>query len=63
MSNCFGDTSCLAEDEMLAIRIYNATGKVEVVKRASDLLTKEELVTHKQDVDQAILEELRIWQI
>ena len=62
MSNCFGDTSCLAEDEMLAIRIYNATGKVEVVKRASDLLTKEELVTHKQDVDQAILEELRIWQ-
>ena len=32
-----------------------------MVKRASDLLTKEELITHKNAINQAILEELRIW--
>ena len=61
MSTCFGDPLQLQYDEMFSIRIYNAVGKVEVVKRASDLLTKEELITHKNAVNQAILEELRIW--
>lgn len=34
MTNCFIDSQKLAPDEEVAIRIYNATSKVEVVKRA-----------------------------
>ena len=61
ISNCFGDSSMLQQDEMYAIRIYNTVSKTEVVKRASDLLTKEELIQHKPKVDLAILEEFRVW--
>ena len=61
ISNCFGDPSHLALDEMYSIKIYNTVSKVEVIKRASDLLTKEEMVRHKPQVEAAILEELKIW--
>ena len=61
MRNCFADSSGLKDDETLAIRIYHATSKVEVVKRASDILTPEELVRHRAEVEQAILNELKIW--
>jgi len=61
MTNCFIDSQKLAPDEEVAIRIYNATSKVEVVKRASDVLTPEEFIKHKAEIDQATLEELRIW--
>ena len=61
LTNCFIDAQKLAADEEVAIRVYHATSKVEVVKRASDVLTPEEFIKHKAEIDQATLEELRIW--
>ena len=61
LSNCFGNSNHLATDEMYAIRIYNTTSKVEIIKRASDILSKEEMIQHKSKVEAAILEELKIW--
>lgn len=61
MANCFGDADKLGADEAFAIKMYHTGSKVEVVKRASDLLTKEELVQHKQKVEEAIFEEFNIW--
>eukprot|EP00438_Fugacium_kawagutii_P035880 Skav204682 [mRNA] locus=scaffold1284:96116:106049:- [translate_table: standard] len=61
LSNCFGDAKELAEDEMYSIKMYNTVSRVEVIKRASDLLTKEEMIKHKPQVEAAILEELKIW--
>lgn len=61
VSNCFGDSAILSQDEMFSIQMYHTMSKVEVIKRASDILSKEELITHKTEVEAAILEELRIW--
>ena len=61
MGSCSGDRHSLEEDEMFAVRIYNTVSKVEVIKRASDLLSKEEMIKHKDKVEAAILEELKIW--
>ena len=61
ISSCFGDSSMLQQDEMYANRIYNTGSKTEVIKRGADLLTREELIKHKPKVDEAILEEFRVW--
>eukprot|EP00438_Fugacium_kawagutii_P025194 Skav218080 [mRNA] locus=scaffold3382:13254:23272:- [translate_table: standard] len=61
LSNCFGDAQILQDDEMFTIKVYNTVSKVEVVKRASDILSKDELLKHKDKVEAAILDELKIW--
>eukprot|EP00435_Cladocopium_sp_Y103_P042058 s696_g11.t1 len=61
LSSCFGEPGVLKEDEMFSIRMYHTMSKVEVIKRASDILSKDELIKHKDMVDSAILEELKIW--
>lgn len=62
MTNCFGNADMLQNEEMFSVKMYHTNSKLEVVKRASDLLTKEELVQHRQKVEEAIFEEFRIWE-
>ena len=51
----------LPDDYQAALNIYAATAKTQVIKRDTDLVTKEEEWTHWQELQEAMLEELKIW--
>ena len=62
LTNCFiGSQQHLQTDDTLSIRIYNTVTKAEVVKRASDILTKEEIIENQEAVNAAIVEEFKVW--
>ena len=61
MAKCFIDDSNIKEDEVATMRVYLGPVKQAIIKRESDLLTKEELIKHDKDVKAAILEELQTW--
>lgn len=61
-TNCFTESiQQLQIDDMLSIRIYNTVAKAEVVNRASDILTKEEIAENQEAVNAAIVEEFKVW--
>ena len=49
------------EDQQAALHIYATTVKTTVIKRDTDLVTKEEEVTHWKKLQAAMLDELKIW--
>ena len=49
------------DDEQAVLNIYAATVKTTVIKRDTDVLTKEEEHTHWKELQAAMLEELKIW--
>ena len=55
----FGMT--LGDDEQAVMHIYATTAKTTVIKRDTDILTKEEERTHWKELQAAMLEELKIW--
>ena len=51
----------MKQDEMMVVYSYLQGTKKAVIERETDLLTPDELRTHRPAVEAAILEELRIW--
>jgi hypothetical protein len=51
----------LPDDYQAVLNIYAATAKTQVIKRDTDLVTKEEEWTHWKELQEAMLEELKIW--
>ena len=50
------------EGEVVVLRIYHATNaKKAVVKRDDDILTKEEILQHREEIEAAMLAELNTW--
>ena len=43
------------------MQVYASGFRNTVIKRDTDLLTPQEMVTHKEEVQAAILEELKTW--
>ena len=61
MSKLFASTDC--NDSDLLMKVYlNAEAKKEVISRDTDLLTQEELVTHRGMVNEAIISEFKTWE-
>jgi hypothetical protein len=63
MSKCMLDDSDMADDEVCVLQIFatNAQQRKTVIERDTDLLTQEELWTHRPAIEASILEELSIW--
>jgi len=52
----------LSQNVCLSMKIYlNSDAKKEVISRDTDIMTSEEQVTHKQQVDEAIISEFKTW--
>ena len=60
-SKVVGDPSLLQAKETYVLQVFASGFRNAVIKRESDLLTPQELVTHDAAVQAAILEELRTW--
>ena len=61
MSKCLLDDTYTHPGEIAMLEIVLAGIKRAVIKRETDLLTADELRSHKDEVRAAILEELKIW--
>ena len=48
-------------DQQAVLHIYATTVKTTVVKRDTDLVAKEEEVTHWKELQDSMLDELKIW--
>ena len=60
MSPCFDQP--VSDSEELIIKMYlSSEAKKEVISRDTDILSPAELVTHKKDVDAAIVSEYQTW--
>ena len=51
----------IPDDQQAVMRVYATTVKTTVIKRDTDVLTKEEETIHWKDLQAATLEELKIW--
>jgi len=51
----------LSDDYQAVLNIYATTAKTQVIKRDTDILTKDEERTHWKELQEAMLEELKIW--
>ena len=49
------------DDQQAVLHIYATTVKTTVIKRDTDLVTKEEEVTHWKELQASTLDELKIW--
>ena len=56
-----GDDSLLPAEHTYVMQVYASGFRNTVIKRDTDLLTPQEMVTHKEEVQAAILEELKTW--
>ena len=51
----------VSEPQQAVMQIYATTVKTTVIRRDTDVLTKEEEFTHWKELQAAMLEELKIW--
>ena len=49
------------DDSQAILQIYATSAKTTVIKRDTDIMTKEEEKTHWKELQAAMLEELKIW--
>ena len=62
MAKCIMDDTDMQDDEYVVVPVYvSGASKTAVIKRESDLLTKQEIYSHDAEVQAATLEELKIW--
>ena len=51
----------IPDDKQAVMQVYATTMKTTVIKRDTDILTKDEEVTHWKELQAAMLEEFKIW--